>query len=98
MPLSTYFHHGPNGRHLYVVFPLSGATNCFCWGLKQRDRVEMSEAWFVRECARLRAADGNAMPPASVHELTEREMLAILGRPGLVTLHETWACMCRLFV
>ncbi|KAL2143330.1 hypothetical protein VTI28DRAFT_10573 [Corynascus sepedonium] len=98
MPLSTYFHHAPNGRYLYVVFPLSGATNCFCWGLTQRDRVEMSEGWFVRECARLRAADGNAMPPASVHELTEREMLAILGRPGLVTLHETWACMCRLFV
>ncbi|KAK4243990.1 hypothetical protein C7999DRAFT_35667 [Corynascus novoguineensis] len=91
MPLSTFFHRGPNGRHLYVMFPLNGATNCFRWGLKQCDRVEMNEAWFVRECARLRAADGNAVAPVSVHELTAREMLAILGRPRLVEVTgELW--------
>ncbi|KAL2169512.1 hypothetical protein VTG60DRAFT_5981 [Thermothelomyces hinnuleus] len=90
-PLSTFFHRGPNGTHLCIVFPLNGAVNCFRWGLRRRDGAEMNEAWFVRQCARLRAATGvgaAALAPASVHDVTEREMLAILGWPRVIEVTE----------
>jgi hypothetical protein len=55
------------------------------------DRTEMSEAWFVRQCAKLRRERNNdgdgelrQYAPENVHAITAEEMLAILGRPRII--------------
>ena len=73
--LETFYERSPNGVHLCMVFPLNGAGNCFRWDVRDDNRI--SEAWFVRWGRALRGKVG-AQGPESVHDLTEREMGAIL--------------------
>ncbi|KAK4120638.1 hypothetical protein N657DRAFT_150675 [Parathielavia appendiculata] len=82
LAVAKFTHHGPNGAHLCMVFPLQGAMNCFRWGV--RDECAMNAGWFMRRCARLRAENGGGEPPESVHDITRGEMLRILGRPRVL--------------
>ncbi|KAK4152302.1 hypothetical protein C8A00DRAFT_34997 [Chaetomidium leptoderma] len=86
--LAKFFEHGPNGTHLCMVFPLNGEVNGFRWGLPERDASVMNEAWFVRQCAKLRGGGGGNNRPANVHAITEKEMLMILGRPRVIEVDD----------
>jgi hypothetical protein len=104
LTLEHFYHRGPNGArapngdylcrdNLCMVFPLNGSYNTFRWTVQGggRDRTEMSEAWFVRQCAKLRRERNNdgdgelrQYAPENVHAITAEEMLAILGRPRII--------------
>lgn len=93
LAIDRFWLRGPNGTHLCVVWPLNGEMGGFRWAV--RDRSVMDEAWFVRQCARIRGASGssaNEVRVGSVHEITEEEMLAILGRPRVIVVDEEMRC------
>lgn len=82
LAMDKFLLHGPNGTHLCMVFPPNGAQNCFRWGLRDRDECQMNEAWFVRQCAKLRGGD----EPRGVDAITQDEMIGILGRPRVIAV------------
>ncbi|KAK3904418.1 hypothetical protein C8A05DRAFT_31790 [Staphylotrichum tortipilum] len=92
LPIGTFYHRGPNGLHLCAIFPLNDRYNLFRWSL--RDSTIMSEEWFVRRCGvhRKEQAEREGREyqglPASVHEMSEQEMLTVLGRPRIVMVEE----------
>ncbi|EGS22439.1 uncharacterized protein CTHT_0019740 [Thermochaetoides thermophila DSM 1495] len=89
VPLEMFTIAGPNGKHSVVVFPLNGDFNCFRWGIEpDLDEVEMNETWFVAKCTKLRQTQGCA-GPVSIHEITEQEILQILGRPNVIMVTNT---------
>lgn len=75
LAVATFAHRSPNGTHFCMVFPLNGEMNCFRWGVG--DECQMNEAWFVRQCAKLRGGD----EPKGVNDITQDEMVHILGQP-----------------
>jgi hypothetical protein len=85
LTLDAFLHHGPNGTHVCRVFPLQGYMGCFRW--EAHDECRMDERWFVRQCTRLRAESGRKGPD-SVHEITEAEMMQILGRPQVIMVDD----------
>jgi hypothetical protein len=85
LALAVYGQTGPNGRHVVIVWPLESRKNFFRSGVPYGgDRIPMDAAWFVAECARLRAGD----PPRCVHDISELEMMAILGRPRIILVDD----------
>lgn len=92
LPMETFEHRGVNGLHHCTIYALNGRFYLFRWSV--RDSTIMSEEWFVRRCAAQRKEqaenEGRAYegPPASVHAMTEREMLLVLGRPRIVMVDE----------
>ncbi|KAG7284958.1 hypothetical protein NEMBOFW57_009574 [Staphylotrichum longicolle] len=84
LAIDRFWLRGPNGTHLCIVWPLNGEMGGFRWAV--RDRSVMDEAWFVRQCAKIRGSAEAKV--GSVHEITEEEMLAILGRPRVIVVDE----------
>ncbi len=88
LPIETFYHQGINGLHHCTIYPLN--ERYYLFRSSVRDRTIMSEEWFVRRCGVQRKEraenEGRAYegPPASVHEMTEEEMLLVLGRPRIV--------------
>jgi hypothetical protein len=85
LAVDAFLHHGPNGTHVCMVFPLQGYMGCFRW--EAHDECRMDERWFVRQCTRLRSEEGRKGPD-SVHEITEAEMMKILGRPQVIMVDD----------